>query len=169
MSFKIDNISHEKENKNYYKLFYDNESISIWTPYMKTPFGFENNYEKYLLKLEFEDMEKNTQMIHLYNVIKTLEKYIIDEFKIDKEDFRSSIRENNGYNKLLTAKFIQRKDRVLTKVKYESDDDYLKTVYELDRNSYVKCQLEIKKAWIYPKSKKRIAGLMIYIKELTVR
>ena len=58
MSFKIDNISHEKENKNYYKLFYDNESINVWTPYMKTPFGFENNYEKYLLKLEFEDMEK---------------------------------------------------------------------------------------------------------------
>ena len=46
-------------------------------------------------------------MIHLYNVIKTLEKYIIDEFKIDKEDFRSSIRENNGYNKLLTAKLYK--------------------------------------------------------------
>lgn len=169
MSFKIRNITHEKENKNYYKLYYNNENIKIWTPYMRVPFGFENNYEKYLLKLEFNEFNKNTQMIHIYNVIKTLEQYIRETFNIEDEELRSSIRENNNYNKLLTAKFIQRKDRVLTKVIFENNDDYLKTVYEIEKNSEVKCLLEIKKVWVYIKSKKKMAGLMVYIKELRVK
>ena len=169
MPLHIDELSNIKENKNYYKIFFNNKTIKLWTPYMNVPFGFENNYKKYLLKLEFADLKKNTQMIHIYNFIKVLEEYIIETFDIKKENLRSIIREKDNFNHLITVKFLKRGDKILTKVTFENTDDYLKTIYELGPNEVVKCLLEIKKVWIYPKSDEKIAGLMVYIKELHVK
>ena len=40
------------EKNTYYKLYYNNEIINFWTPESLCPFGIENEYNKYILKVE---------------------------------------------------------------------------------------------------------------------
>ena len=122
---------------------YDNKKLEFITPLIYMPFGIENEYNNYILKLQFNGIKNNTNsdLIHFYNFIDKLEKNIIEYLKIDKKKFKSSICIKHNYDNLLKAKLNSYKKRINCKI---NSDNYT-TIYEIPKKTWIKCILYIDK------------------------
>ena len=70
--------------------------LRILTPKMRIPFGLDNEYGKYLLKMEFTNVYDNDEMKEFFEFINNLEKF----FKSchgNEGIFKSQIRRSKAY------------------------------------------------------------------------
>jgi len=142
---KIHFVNEKNINNNWKSIDikYDNKKLEFITPLIYMPFGIENEYNNYILKLQFNGAKNNTNsdLIHFYNFIEKLEKNIIEYLKIDKIKFKSSICIKHNYDNLLKAKFNSYKKRINCKI---NSNNYT-TIYEIPKKTWIKCILYIDK------------------------
>lgn len=122
---------------------YNNKKIEFMTPLIYLPFGVENEYGNYYLKLQFSGAKNNTnlELLHFYQFIEKIEDEIINHLKIDKSNFKSQIIIKEKYDNLLKTKINSYKKRL----NYKINSDTYTTIYEIPKKSWIKCLLCIDK------------------------
>ena len=148
----------------------DNNILKFWGPKILTPFGIDNEYNKYILRLELERKD-NIEHDHLKKILLHIENLI--KKKLDAEDieFKSIIRVRGERNDLVETRIKSIKNSIITTVNYEdAENNYLKTIFDIPKHSYIKTQFEIFGLWDYrtEKKEKNKIGLIVYVSKIIV-
>ena len=152
----------ESDKKNYYKIYYEDEVINFWINKSLCPFGIENEYNKYILKIECTNQ-------NIINYILTIEDAIKKRYNLVDNQMKSCIRRttNVKYNDIIICRLrTDRNNKVNTVLKYSPETtNYLKTIYELEKNTYLNCLLEISGVWDLREQFNKM-GLVITVKNI---
>jgi hypothetical protein len=169
MKLDINKIELKEVAPNIYQLLHDNEQLKFWSPILKVPFGIDNEYNKYLLRLELNDEEGDQQ--HFKKIILHIEKLIKKKLNVENIEFKSVIRDRKNSNSLIETKIKTVKKIITTAIEFEDkDNNYLKTIFDLPKQSNVKIQLEIYGLWDYrnEKNESNKIGLIVYVNKIIV-
>jgi hypothetical protein len=171
MKLDTNKIELRKINDNIYQLFYEDNIFKFWSPKILTPFGIDTEYNKYLLKVEFTD--ENNEHIHLKKIIGKIENLIKKKLQLDENEFKSVIKVRNNKNSLLEMRIKNLKNHISTEIEYEDkQNNYLKTIFDLPKQSHVKTQLEVFGIWDYREKEKvkedHKVGLILYVDKIIV-
>lgn len=149
-----------KDNINYYKILHYNNPIIFKTTKVSAPFGIEENYGKYIYKLDCPNQNIIMMLEHLEKIVK-------DKYNIDDNNFKSIIRrkKDNRYNDIIICKFKSKNDKIIIKMQYENDtNNYLKSIYEITKDILFRCIIEVEGLWKYNNK----YGLTLIIKKMIV-
>ena len=138
----------------------DNKIIKFKTPYMKCPFGLENEYNKFLIKLEFTNLNNDIEMNNFYTQIKNFFKEL-SEYETEK-NLIDNIRISNKYDPIMKFYLPFRYD------KFEDDfykNNNLVTSKEISNNCFISLDIEIPSIW-YLKNK---FGLNIKVNKINIK
>lgn len=168
MKLDINKIEIEKISDNISLIYHNNVTLRFWTSKILCPFGIDNEYNKYLLKLEVNN-EKDEDT-HLKKLILHIENLIRKKLDMDESEFKSIIKKRNNSD-LIECRIKTIKNSILTIIEYEDkDNNYLKTIFDIPKQSYLKVQFEINGLWDYRNDKKdkNKCGLIVYITKIIV-
>lgn len=123
-------------------------SIKITTPVMTIPFGIDHIFNKYYIKLKFDDYKTNIEMESFFNLMMTIEEHInnyIEEYVDDKADVVSEFKFSDKFDPLMNSKLLSYNKSVKTKIitGNGSDVDYT----YVRKKDKVKCVLELNGVW----------------------
>jgi hypothetical protein len=136
--------------------------LHIKTPRMRIPFGLDEEYGKYILKLEFSDFNNNDEMNNFYDFITNLEKIFKNSFG-NAGEYKSLIRRSKTYDPVFCPKVMERYNRLECEV---FDNDNLTTIYDVKKNSYVNVCLSFDRVWEMNKKNKLRNGYIVYVKKI---
>ena len=168
MKLDINKIELKRSTDNIYQILHNNVVLKFWTPKILVPFGLDNEYNKYLIKLELE--KNNAEHGHLNKILLTIEKMIKTKMNIEDIEFKSIIKNRENCD-LIECRVKSMKNNITTIIEYEDkDNNYLKTIFDLPKHCYVKAQIEVYGLWDYrtEKKEKNKTGLICYISKITV-
>ena len=168
---KIDSnkIELKKNTENIYQILHDNSILKFLGPSILLPFGLDNEYDKYLIRLELD--ENNIQHNHLRKILLHIEKIVKEKLDIDDNEFKSVIKNRDKKDDMIECKIKTMKNNIVTGIEYEDkDNNYLKTIFDLPKQSYVKVLFEIYGLWDYrtDKKEKNKTGLILYANKIIV-
>lgn len=170
MKLEMEKMEIKKIAENICTIDYENNKIKFWCNKLCLPFGLEDEYGKKIIKVELED--KNDNHVHLKKVIKHIEKMIMKKMNVEDEgEFKSVIKKRPNKVDMLELRIKTMKNSILTEIEYENKtNNYLKTIYDIPKQSYVKTQIEINGLWDYrtDKNEKNKIGLIVYVTKLIV-
>ena len=169
MKLDIDKIEFKNISDNIFNIYHNKAILFFWSPKILCPFGIDNEYNKLLLKLELD--ENNKEHVHLKNVIVYIENIIKKKLNMEEKEFKSIIKKRKDKCDIIELRIKSMKNNILTHIEYEDQDKhYLKTIYDLPKQSYLKVQIEINGLWDYRTDKKEInkSGLIVYAKKIIV-
>ena len=169
MKLDIEKLEIKNSAPNINLITHDNIVLKFFTCYLFLPFGIENEYGKTIAKLELDN--NNAEHLQLKKVITHIENLIMKKMNIDEDEFKSIIRKRNGKNDMLEVRIKTMKNRILTDVEYLNKEvNYLKTIYDIQKKSTVKVQLEINGLWDYRTDEKKSnrSGLIVYANKIIV-
>jgi len=195
MKIDINKLDFKKVSDNIYQINHDKEILKFWSPKICVSFGIDKDYDKYYIRLELEKEIQQVQKIlheenlpispkdntrnknnasHVYfkKVISHIEKLIKKKLDIQDNEFKSVIR-NRGSNKteLIECRIKNFKKNFQTTVEYEdNENNYLKTIFDIEKQSYVKVLCEIYGLWDYRTEEKENnkIGLILYATKIVV-
>ena len=146
----IKTLKIEQKNNNYYSLKNGRFNIKIKIPYVLCPFGIDNEYNNYVLKLELQ--KSNVHHIKILEEIKQFEEKIKNHFNVEDKQWKSIIHERENGNIFLEPKIKKMKGKLIVDLTYEDNQtNYLKTIYELEKNKNMDVVLEIPTLWDFRK------------------
>jgi len=170
MKLDINKIDLKCINENIYQILHDGVILKFWSPKILIPFGLENEYNKNIIKLELNN--SNDEHSYFKKIIQHLENLIKKKLNLeDNHEFKSIIQTRKNNNQFIECKIKSMKNNLITTIEYEdTDNNYLKTLYDLPKQSYVKAQIEINGLWDYrtDKKEKNKIGLTVYITKIYV-
>jgi hypothetical protein len=170
MKIDINKLDLKSINENIYLILHDGVILKFWSPKILVPFGLENEYEKYIVKLELKS--DNEEHNYFKKIIQHLENLIKKKLKIeDNEEFKSIIQTRKNNNQFIECKIKTIKTNLITTVEYQDiDNNYLKTLYDLPKQTYIKALIEINGLWDYrtDKKDKNKIGLTVYATKIYV-
>ena len=170
MKLDINKLELNKIAENIYNIQHDNNILKFWSPKILVPFGIYEEYNKSLLGMELDD-EKHIDHIHFKKVIKHIETLIKRKLNIEDTEFKSIIKNRRPKNDLLECRIKSIKKNVITLIDYEDKEtNYLKTIYDLPKQGYIKAELEINGLWDYrtENKEKNKVGLIVYVTKIIV-
>jgi hypothetical protein len=147
-------------DKNFKQIYHDGKVLQFWTPKMLMPFGIDNEYGKYMLKLEFDD-DKNEEHAYFKKVILHIEKLIKKKLEIENDSvqWKSIIKKRENKSDILELRIKNIKNNIQTEILNNNDnidienskenDNYLKTIFDLKKQTYIKALIEINGLWDY--------------------
>jgi hypothetical protein len=172
MKLDINKLEFKKNNENIYQILHDNNILKFWSPSILLPFGLDNEYDKYLIRLELDEKDTNiNNHNHLKKILLHIEKIVKEKLNIDDNEFKSIIKKREKKNDLIECKIKTIKNNMVTTIEYEdNDNNYLKTIFDLPKQSYVKVLFEIYGLWDYrnDKKEKNKVGLILYANKIIV-
>jgi len=136
--------------------------LHIKTPRMRIPFGLDEEYGKYILKLEFSDFYKDDDMKDFHDFINNLERIFMNHFG-NAGEFKSLIRRSKSYDPMYCPKVMERYNRLECQV---IDKDNLTTIHEINKNIYVNAFLSLDRLWEMNKRNKLRNGYIVYVKKI---
>jgi len=170
MKLDINKFEINKIAENIFNIQHDNNILKFWSPRILLPFGVYNEYNKSLLGMELDD-ENYIDHIHFKKVIRHIENLIKKKLNLEDNEFKSIIKNRHPKNDLLECRIKSIKNNVITLIEYEDKEaNYLKTVYDIPKQSYIKAQIEINGLWDYRteiKEKNKV-GLIVYVTKIIV-
>jgi hypothetical protein len=170
MKLDINKLELKSINENIYQIFHEGIMLKFWTPKILVPFGLENEYNKYVIKLEIDN--NNQEHIHFIKIMEHIENLIKKKLNIeDNSEFKSIIQTRKNNKQFIECKIKSIKNNLITKIEYEDkDNNYLNTLYDLEKQSYIKTQIEVNGLWDYrtDKKDKNKIGLTVYATKLYV-
>lgn len=169
MKIDINKLEFKKINENISLIYHDNKTLRFWTPLILVPFGIDNEYNKYLLKLEIDD--KIDEHVHLKKIILHIENLIKKKLDISDLEFKSVIKYRENNNDLIEPRLKSIKNNITTIIDFEDkENNYLKTIFDIKKQNYYKVQLEINGFWDYRNEKKERnkSGLIVYVTKIIV-
>jgi len=170
MKLDINKIELKKICENIFQIYHDGTILKFNCPKLLAPFGIDTEYNKQLLRLELDE-NNNSEIIHFKKVILHIENLIKKKLNITDDEFKSIIRKRNNKCDVLEVRLKTMKDRILTDIEYQDkENNYLKTIYDLPKQSYLKLNLEINGLWDYrtDKKEKNKCGLTVYTTKIFV-
>ena len=168
MKLDINKIDLKRNTDNIYQILHNDIVLKFWTPKILVPYGLDNEYNKYLIKLEIE--KDNLEQSHLNKIILNIEKIIKKKMNIEDIEFKSIIKNRENCD-LIECRVKNIKNNITTIIEYEDkDNNYLKTIFDLPKHCYVKAQIEVYGLWDYrtDKKDKNKTGLICYINKIIV-
>ena len=169
MKLDIDKIEIKNITDNIYSIYHDTNILKFWSNKLCIPFGLEKDYNKTIIKLELEENNENHQ--HLKKVIQRIETLIRKKINANENDFKSVIKKRPNKCDVLELRIKMIKNKIITDIEYEDKDNhYLKTIYDLPKQSYIKTQIEINGLWDYrtEEKNKNMSGLIVYATKIIV-
>ena len=172
------NNNNTTSDKNFKQIYHDGKVLQFWTPKMLMPFGIDNEYGKYILKLEFDD-EKNEEHAHFKKVILHIEKLIKKKLQIENNDeqWKSIIKKRENKTDIIELRIKNIRNNIQTEiissennVNINIDNNYLKTIFDLEKQTYIKALIEINGLWDYRTDniEKNKIGLICYATKLYI-
>jgi len=172
------NITSEQ---NFKQIYHDGKVLQFWTPKMLMPFGIDNEYGKYILKLEFDD-EKNEEHAYFKKVILHIEKLIKKKLEIENnsEQWKSIIKNRENKTDIIELRIKNIRNNIQTEILNNNNDidtenntennNYLKTIFDLKKQTYMKALIEINGLWDYRVNDidKNKVGLICYATKLYI-
>jgi hypothetical protein len=179
MKLDINKIELKELTENIYQILYEGKSLKFWSPTILIPFGLENEYNKQILKAELDESEGNkykNEHIHLKKLILHIEKLIKEKININNnndaiDQFKSIIKKRHNRSDMIECRIKKMKNNIMTSIEYEDKEhNYLKTIYDLPKQSYVKIQFEINGLFDYRNdiNEKNKTGLIVYATKIIV-
>ena len=142
----IKTLKIEQKNKNYYGFKNGRFNIKIKIPYVLCPFGIDKEYNHHVLKLELQ--KSNNEHQKILEQIKNFEDKIKNHFNVKENEWKSIIHERDNGNIFLEPKIKHLRNKLIIDLSYEdSQNNYLKTIYELEKNKNMDVVLEIPTLW----------------------
>ena len=180
MKFDSSKVELKPLNENIYAFTHDNQVLRFWTPNILAPFGIVKEYDKYVLKMELDDASEGH--LHLKKLLLHIEKEIKRKFDemadavktendvdVDADvvngptTFKSMIRKREGKKDLLEGRIKK------TEIEFkQKEGNYLKTVFDLPKQTYIQAQIEVVGGWDYRKENKKY-GSILNIRKIVVR
>ncbi len=179
MKLDINKLELKESNENIYQILYEGKSLKFWSPSILIPFGLEYEYNKQILKAEINESDENKHKnahIHLKKLILYIEKIIKEKLNMNNDEntndqFKSIIKKRYNRPDMIECRIKKMKNSILTSIEFEDkESNYLKTIYDLPKQSYVKIQFEINGLFDYRndiKEKNRV-GLIVYATKIIV-
>ena len=159
--FEKNKFSFIEINKNIYKIFYDNKPIEINIKNGIIPFGLEEEFNKYLLKIEVNSSD--------ISIIYYIENLLLNIFNLNKDEIKSSIKIKENHNDLLICNFKNYNNKIIVNIKYNNNkNNYLKTIYDLNKDDICDYNIYVESIWYKKDSINKKAGLNIYVKKITI-
>jgi len=171
MKIDINKIEFIKNTDNIFQILHNDETLKFWGPKLLVPFGIDNEYNKYILRLELDGKDSDLEQQYFKKIILHIEKLIKKKLNIEDIEFKSVIKNRDEKSDLIECKIKTIKNNIITKIEYEDKiNNYLKTIFDLPKQSYVKTEFEIYGLWDYrnEKKEKNKCGLIIYISNIIV-
>ena len=139
----------EQKTDHYFSIKNNRKNLKININSILCPFGLDEEYGNYVLKLEFD--ETNMKHLEIIESIRTLENNLKNEFHASAKEWKSLLvlRENNHL--FLEAKIKKFKGKLMIDTTFDDDQHYLNTIYDLGTNKIVDVLLEIPTLWDYRK------------------
>ena len=166
---EINSLKIEQTSKNYYNLKNKKKNIKIKLDKILCPFGIDEQYGHSIIKFELD--QTNDKHIEIISQIRDFESKLKEQFYTDDEEWKSliNIRENN--NIFIEARIKKIKNNLLTKLTFDDkEQNYLKTIYELNKNFVSDIILEIPTLWDFRKEEKNLnkIGLLLNLYSIHV-
>ena len=189
------------ENKalkvNFKQIYHDGKVLQFWTPKMLMPFGIDNEYGKYILKLEF-DNETNEEHTYFKKVILHIEKLIKKKLEIEDNsiEWKSIIKKRENKTDIIELRIKNIRNNIQTEIISNNsgiirssvatkstdsshgqvlpgsseNNNYLKTIFDLEKQTYMKALIEINGLWDYRNNniEKNKIGLICYCTKLYI-
>jgi hypothetical protein len=185
MKLDINKIELKELTENIYQILYEGKSLKFWSSAILIPFGLEYEYNKQILKAELDESENNkckNEHIHLKKLILHIEKLIKDKINMNNDNnnndnvidqFKSIIKKRYNKPDMVECRIKKMKNNIITSIEYEDKEhNYLKTIYDLPKQSYVKIQFEINGLFDYRnnenENEKNKFGLIVYATKIIV-
>jgi hypothetical protein len=132
----LDKITLQHDDGEFITVKYKLGPLIIDAPKMYIPFGLEQEYNNYIIKLQFS--RKNKDTIEFYNFLDRLE----DRLKIllESDDLKTQLRPGGKYDPLLITKIQRNKDKLQIEVKTENENV---NIFKLEKKIYAKSQIMI--------------------------
>ena len=168
---QIDNIIYEKKTNNFYQIKNKrtNKSIKINLKKVFLPFGLDQEYDNYYLKFELD--EKNYEHNDFLMFIKKLEEKITIDFQCKNDEFKPIMKTRENKKDLLICRLKKFKNNIQIQIKFQDEkNNYLKTVFDLDKNIFVDIELELNNLWDFRKNSEENnkLGLIINISKIYI-
>lgn len=172
------NLDANKEsNANFKQIYHDGKVLQFWTPKMLMPFGIDNEYGKYLLKLEFEN-ETNEEHSYFKKVILHIEKLIKKKLEIEDNsiEWKSIIKKRENKTDIIELRIKNIRNNIQTEIINNNsgsseNSNYLKTIFDLEKQTYMKALIEINGLWDYRNNnniEKNKIGLICYCTKIYI-
>jgi len=134
--------------------------VVIKTPFMCCPFGLDNDYGSYRVKLGFNNL-RNTAQKGFMNLLKQIDERNIKVLGCDRDSYQSTIKRYKQYNNII-VKLKTVGKQMKCEVEYQnSKKNYLKTVYDIPKNCMLSCDLELGHIWNRMENGKKIYGMTL--------
>jgi hypothetical protein len=169
MKLDINKIELKKLSDNIFQIYHDGTMLKFSCPKLLSPFGIDTEYNKQIIRLELD--ETNNEISYFKKVILHIENLIKKKIEVTDEEFKSVIKKRNNKSDILELRIKTVKNKILTNIEYEDKEkNYLKTIYDLPKQSYLKLNLEINGLWDYRTEKKESnkCGLIVYTTNILV-
>jgi hypothetical protein len=167
----LDNILYEKKTNNFYNLKNkrSNKAIKINLKKVLLPFGLDQEYDHYYLKFELN--ENNSNHTDFLDFIRKLEEKIKLDFQCNDEDFKPLLKKRDDKQELLVCRLKQFKKNIQLQIKFQDEkNNYLKTAFDLPKQSFMDIEIELNNLWDFRKqsSDNNKLGLLIYVSKVYV-
>lgn len=132
---------------------YDNKDFVISTPVMSVPFGIDEAYDRYYMKLQFENKNDYGDVQFFYDIMKGIEtsiKNYASEIFGEQFEVSSEFNHRTGHDPTINTKLVSYKTRIKTKI--YSKQGSLMNYWQIEPNTNVKCKLSLNGIW--PKNNK---------------
>ena len=144
----------------------NNQRLIYRKAVLEAPFGLDNDFDKYNIKCMLN--LKDNDNIDLYNFIKRIEMRNMKYLDVDEEKYKSALYIRRNKNKPIFKAFIlTRNKKPYVDIMFDNEKD-VKTIYDLERNSKIECDIIMGSVWKNPKAKKNKAGMSIHINNIRV-
>jgi hypothetical protein len=165
---KLHDVNITKKTNNYYSIKNGKRIIRFQISKVLCPFGLDEEYGNYILKIELNP-ENHKEIL---KEIREFDELIKDKFNCVDEEWKELIHVRDNGNLFLEAKVRKIRTKHLLDVEYEDkQNNYLKTMYEIDKNKIMDVSLEISTLWDFRKENQNNnnkIGLLLHITKMYI-
>lgn len=148
---KLSLLKIDQTSTNYYNLKNNRKNLKLKINNILCPFGIDDQYGQSVLKIEIDQTNENH--INIISELRDLENKLKEQFSCNENEWKSLINLRDNNNIFLECKIKKMKNNLITKLSFENkESNYLKTIYELDKNFYCNVVLEIPTLWDFRKN-----------------
>jgi len=142
----LNKIFLKDSEESFKSIYYNDNKLEIKLPSMCCPFGLEEEYSNLICKLQFKNLETDSEMKDFYNFVLNFENKINN---LLGSKLKSQLRLSDKYPPLLTCKIIKMKSNIITNV-VDKDNNNI-NIYDLIKkyNYNYKCTVRLDKIWNY--------------------
>ena len=133
---ELDKITLQHDDGEFITVKYNSGPLIIDAPKMYIPFGLEQEYNNYIIKLQFN--RKNKDTIEFYNFLDRLESRL--KILLDSDELKTQLRPGGKYDPLLITKIQRNKDKLQIDVK--NNDEFI-NIFKIDKKINAKSQIMI--------------------------